>query len=524
MSALEKQSHNPITEDPVSSNRRIAKNAVMLYIRMFLTMIVGLYTSRVVLNVLGVEDYGIYGVVGGVVAMLGFLNASMSGATSRFLTFELGKGDKKRLADTFSSALIVHIGIALIVFVVAETLGLWFLTHKLVIPEGRMTAAHWVYQMSIASAMLGITQVPYNATIIAHEKMDVYAYVEILHVTLKLLIVYLLIIGDIDKLVLYAALVLAVGVIIILIYRIYCIRHFQESHFHWIWDKTILKPLLSFSWQTIVAHMSYSFRLQGTNFVLNMIFGVIVNAATGIASTVNGTISQFSYNVIAAFNPQIIKCYAHDDPLSSCRLIILAAKYSTILILLIIIPFEFEAPQILRLWLGQLPDYAVSFNRIMMLSLLTCVTNPVYTGLMATGFIKSYSLIQAALYLICPFVIYFLCRSLKVPELSYVVILFVQLVASVLVVTFFNSHVKAFSVRNYLFIVLRSVILPALISSAICYVLYISIDQNIFRLILITMTNAFVLCVLTYVGLTSTERIKVNHLIRKKLGYNSPWE
>ena len=158
-------------------NQRIARNAVMLYIRMFLTMIVGLYTSRVVLNVLGVEDFGTYGVVGGIVAMMGFLNASMSGATSRFLTFELGRGDQKRLADTFSSALIAHMMIALFVLVVAETVGLWFLTHKLVIPAGRMPAAHWVYQMSILSAMISITQVPYNATIIAHEKMDVYAYV-----------------------------------------------------------------------------------------------------------------------------------------------------------------------------------------------------------------------------------------------------------------------------------------------------------------------------------------------------------
>lgn len=503
--------------NPVFNNRRIAKNAVMLYIRMFLTMIVGLYTSRVVLNVLGVEDYGIYGVVGGVVAMLGFLNASMSGATSRFLTFELGKGDKKRLADTFSSALMVHIAIALIVLIVAETVGLWFLNNKLVIPAERMTAARWVYQMSIASAMLGITQVPYNATILAHEKMDIYAYVEILHVTLKLLIVYLLTIGDFDKLILYAALILAVSVIIILIYRIYCIRHFQESHFRLVWDKTIFKPLLSFSWQTIIAHMSYSFRLQGTNFVLNMLFGVIVNAATGIASTVNGTISQFSYNVIAAFNPQIIKSYAQNDHASSCRLITAAAKYSTLLILLIIIPFEFEAPQILRLWLGQLPDYAVNFNRIMMLSLLTCVTNPVYTGLMATGFIKSYSLIQAALYLLCPFAIYFLCRHFRAPELSYVMILFVQFMASVLVVAFFKRHVKAFRVRNYLLTVLRSIVLPACISVAVCYVMYISMNQNALRLILITVTNGIIMCVLTYVGLTSAERMKLKLLVREKL-------
>ena len=219
----------------------------MLYIRMFLTMIVGLYTSRVVLNVLGVEDYGIYGVVGGIVAMMGFLNASMSGATSRFLTFELGRGDQKRLADTFSSALIVHMIIALIVLLVAETVGLWFLTHKLVIPAGRMPSAHWVFQLSILSTLFGITQVPYNATIIAHEKRDVYAYVEILHASLKLLIVFLLTIGSFDKLILYAVLLCAVSLTTMLVYRIYCIRHFTESRFHWIWEKSILNPLVTFS-------------------------------------------------------------------------------------------------------------------------------------------------------------------------------------------------------------------------------------------------------------------------------------
>ena len=283
-------------------NQRIARNAVMLYIRMFLTMIVGLYTSRVVLNVLGVEDFGTYGVVGGIVAMMGFLNASMSGATSRFLTFELGRGDQKRLADTFSSALIAHMMIALFVLVVAETVGLWFLTHKLVIPAGRMPAAHWVYQMSILSAMISITQVPYNATIIAHEKMDVYAYVEILNVTLKLLIVYLLTIGNFDKLILYAALVLAVSIVIRMIYRVYCLRHFAESHFHWIWDKSILKPLLNFSGWDLYGNMAFTVRTHGANFILNSFYGVVLNAASGIAATVQGVVLGFSSNVVLAFN------------------------------------------------------------------------------------------------------------------------------------------------------------------------------------------------------------------------------
>ena len=264
-------------QDTTSNNKRIAKNTIMLYIRMFISMLVGLYTSRVVLATLGVEDYGIYGVVGGVVAMMGFLNASMSGATSRFLTFELGRGDKDRLAKTFSSALIVHIAIAIIVFILAETVGLWFLCNKLNIPEGRMEAAHWVYQFSILATMLSITQVPYNATIIAHEKMDVYAYMEILNVSLKLLIVYLLCIGNFDKLILYASLMLAVSILIMMVYRIYAIRQFPEAHFHWIWDKTYLRPLLSFSGWDLYGNACVIARQQGTNFLINIFYGVVFN-------------------------------------------------------------------------------------------------------------------------------------------------------------------------------------------------------------------------------------------------------
>ncbi|MCI6985875.1 MAG: polysaccharide biosynthesis protein, partial [Bacteroidales bacterium] len=293
-------------QDTTSNNKRIAKNTIMLYIRMFISMVVGLYTSRVVLATLGVEDYGIYGVVGGVVGMMGFLNASMSGATSRFLTFELGKGDKERLAKTFSSALIVHIAIAIIVFILAETVGLWFLCNKLNIPEGRMEAAHWVYQFSILATMLSITQVPYNATIIAHEKMNVYAYMEILNVSLKLLIVYLLTIGDFDKLKLYAVLTFAVSLIIMMIYRIYCLRHFKESRFHWVWDKTYLTPLLSFSGWNLYGNFGGIAGNQANNFVINSFFGVVMNAAASVAFTVSGIVTQFSSNAMTAFRPQII--------------------------------------------------------------------------------------------------------------------------------------------------------------------------------------------------------------------------
>lgn len=394
-------------QEAPSSNSRIAKNALMLYIRMFLTMIVGLYTSRVVLNTLGVEDYGIYGVVGGVVAMLGFLNASMSGATSRFLTFELGRGNKKRLADTFSSAMIVHIGIALVVFVLAETVGLWFLVHKLVIPEERMTAAHWVYQCSILSAMLNVTQVPYNATIIAHEKMDVYAYVEILNVALKLLIVYFLTIGNFDKLILYAVLVFAISLLIMVVYRIYCIHHFTESHFHWIWEKTILKPLLSFSGWNLYGNIGGVFQQQGTNFVINFFFGVVMNAAVSIGLTVANVVNQFSSNVMTAFRPQIIKYYSQDRKEEMKDLTILALKVIMFIYSLVAIPVFVDVETLLKLWLIDVPENSALFCRLFLISIFFETIRYIFIiDIHATGNVKLVSFTSGTLFVLIPFVSY----------------------------------------------------------------------------------------------------------------------
>ena len=486
--------------DDTGSTRRIAKNAVMLYIRMFFTMIVGLYTSRVVLNTLGVEDYGTYGVVGGVVAMLGFLNASMSGATSRFLTFELGRGEKKRLADTFSSALIVHFGIALIVFVLAETVGLWFLTHKLVIPVGRMTAAHWVYQLSILSAMLGITQVPYNATIIAHEKMDVYAYVEILNVTLKLLIVYLLTIGNFDKLILYAVLVFAVSVLIMMVYRIYCIRHFSESHFHWTWDKSILKPLISFSGWNLYGNMGGVFQQQGTNFVINFFFGVAMNAAVSIGLTVANTVNQFASNVMIAFRPQIIKKFSVGDKEGMSALTILAIKIIMFIYCLVAIPVFIEVHNLLEIWLVDVPEHSAVFCRLFLISIFfETIRYLLIIDIHATGNVKLVSFIAGTVFMLIPFVIYFLFYlglSVNVAFITLIIANALLCMANVGLVRYYCG-VKVFPYN--------AAILRVLITSAITLLLcmyiktwvpsaHIHIITNTAIAVMVVVLGYFVLC------------------------------
>lgn len=409
-------------QDTTSNNKRIAKNTIMLYIRMFISMVVGLYTSRVVLATLGVEDYGIYGVVGGVVAMMGFLNASMSGATSRFLTFELGRGDKVRLAKTFSSALIVHIAIAIIVFILAETVGLWFLCNKLNIPEGRMEAAHWVYQFSILATMLSITQVPYNATIIAHEKMDVYAYMEILNVSLKLLIVYLLCIGNFDKLILYASLMLAVSILIMMVYRIYAIRHFPEAHFHWIWDKTYLRPLLSFSGWDLYGNACVIARQQGTNFLINIFYGVVFNAASGIATTVQGTISGLAFNIILAFRPQIIKQYAKGNVEDMSKLVGNAVCFTTILFGCMSIPLLLETHYIMKAWLGVIPEKSEIFCQILLIASFLGLLNNIWnTCIHATGKIKEISIFSGTFFLISLPIIYVVFQFKAPVESAYLV-------------------------------------------------------------------------------------------------------
>ena len=508
-----------MTNKTSENNKRIARNTLMLYLRMFLTMVVGLYTSRVVLQTLGVEDYGIYGVVGGIVAMMGFLNASMSGATSRFLTFELGKGDKERLEKTFSSALIVHIIIAAIVFIVAETVGLWFLCNKLVIPEGRMIATHWVYQLSILSSMLTITQVPYNSCIIAHEKMDVYAYVEILNATLKLLIVHLLVIGNFDKLILYAILMFAVSVIIMMVYRVYCLRRFGECKFRWIWDKEYLKPIISFSGWDLFGNMAVTTRQQGTNFLINMFFGVIYNAASGVASTVNGILGMFSQNILTAFRPQIIKLYSAGNEQDSVNLLYNAGKFATLLMVLIAIPFSFEMEYIMKMWLGTPPDYAVLFCRIMMISscinMCECTVN---IGIHATAQVLQMSVFTGVCYLGVLPVIY-ICYRLGFPVetayyMSYAVCAINLLIRSYIL----KQKISSFSIRYFLLKVIVPVIAIATITTLVTNVVYGLFEQGFMRLIIVFMTVFIVGCMLTItIALNEEQRRKVAIIIKEKI-------
>ena len=321
--------------DKTLNNKRIAKNTIFLYFRMIFIMVVSLFTSRVVLNTLGVEDYGIYNVVGGIVAMFGFLNASMSSSTQRYIAYALGKNDYGNLRKIFSTCFLTHLLIAFVVLVLIETVGIWLLYNKMVIPTDRMNAAFWVFQFSSISAVVAIIGVPFNSDIIAHEKKSAVAYITILEVVLKLVIVYMLSIGNIDKLILYAALILVVQISIVFFYQIYCLKHFEESRIKFIWDGSLFKEIFGFAgWNMwgCLAHILYT---QGLNILLNMFFGPAVNAARGVATEVQGAVQQFSSNFQMALNPQITKTYAANDMKSMHTLIYRSSKFTFFLLFVI---------------------------------------------------------------------------------------------------------------------------------------------------------------------------------------------
>ena len=404
------------------NNKRIAKNTLMLYIRMFFTMAVSLFTSRVILQTLGVTDYGINNVVGGVVAMFSFLNGSMASATQRYLNVNIATGDEERLKVTFRTAMQIHLIIALVIFVLAETVGLWFLLEKLVIPESRFTAAMCVYQFSIIACMVGIISLPYNADIIAHERMDAFAYISIMDVVLKLVIVYMLVISPFDKLISYSALFLGVNLLDRFIYNLYCKRHFSEVNFSFKIDKSLFKEMSSFVGWSLWGNIASVLFTQGLNMLLNMFFGPAVNAARGIAVQVQGVIQGFVGNVQTAVNPQITKSYAQQDLCRMHKLMFTSSKFCFYLLFLIVLPFSLEANQILHVWLGVVPDHTVWFFRLIALIMLTeTLANPYIVANQATGKVKIYQAVCGGLLLLIVPVAYIVLKCGGNPESVYIV-------------------------------------------------------------------------------------------------------
>ncbi len=490
-----------------SNNKRIAKNTLLLYFRMIFMMVVQLYTSRVVLNTLGIDDYGIYNVVGGVVVMFGFLNSAMTASTQRYITYELGKGNIERLKQIFSTSISIHILISVIVIILGETAGLWFLIEKLIIPEGRMSAAIIVYQVGILTTIIAIMSYPFNADIVAHEKMTVFAYISILEASLKLAVVYLLILGNYDKLILYAYLIAAVQIFICLCYTFYCRRHFIEAKIHFYFEGALFKEMLGFAGWNLWGNLAAILMGQGVNMLLNMFFGPAVNAARAVSVQVQNAIHQFSSNFQMALNPQITKTYAVGKLHEMHKLIYRSSKFTFFLLFTICLPVMIETPAILEIWLRTVPKYSVIFLRIMILIMLIDSTaNPLMVSAAATGKVKLYqSVIGGILLLVLP-VAYILLKMGGTPWVVFVAHLCICCIAYIarlfIIRPLIHLHLREF-IQQVIFRCVYVAILAALLPG----VIHFYMGQSIISTIIVIVISIFCSATVSfYIGLDIHER------------------
>lgn len=502
-----------------SSNKTIAKNTIFLYFRMMFTMVVSLFTSRVILQVLGVEDYGIYQSVGGVVGMLQFVNGALSTGSSRFLTYEMGTGNFDKLKRTFSSVLTAHLLLALVIVLVAETAGLWFVYNKLIIPAGRMDAAVYAYHLSILAAVFQITQVPYNASIISHEKMGIYAYVSIAEVTLKLAIVYALYVGGWDKLMLYSTLFCIVNISIVLFYRIYCTRKFEETHYKPMWDKDIMKGVLSYSGWNLFANTSIALNNQGAVILINMFFAPGVVAARAVANQVNMAANQFIQNFRTAANPQIVKRYAAGDYDGSKSLLLSSTKLSYYLMLILSLPICLLAEPLLQLWLGQVPEYSVIFLQLAIItSLFQVFDTSFYTALYANGRIRENALISPTLGFLAFPITYVLFRLGCSPTALAVVLLIIYAILGLLVKPILVIKIVDYK-WNDIFKVFVPCFFVTVISSILPVVIYIyrkTLFDNVisYFISLIFISTFSVAVTVWFLGMDKDLRNKVKSIVR----------
>ena len=490
--------------------RRIAKNTLLLYARMFLMILIGLYTSRVILKALGISDYGVYNVVGGMVSMFAFLNSAMVA-----VSYELGCGDKERLNLVFCTSINIHAIIAVVIFILAETIGLWFVNTQLVIDPDRMVAANWVYQFSVLTFMVTVVSVPYNSCIVAHEHMKAFAYIGIVDACLRLGAVFLLLAFPYDKLIFYAFGVLAVSVVVRIFYGFYCKRNFEECTYRFIVDRRLLKRMFSFAGWSVLGNLSFSFKDQGSNIILNLFYGTSINAARGIAMQVSGLVSTFSSNFSMALFPQITKQYASGNVESCLSLVYSGARYTFYLLALVSIPFLINVDYVLKLWLGTVPEYTSIFLIIsMVVSILYTVTGTVTTALQAAGEIKWFQIGICVIMLSeLPIGYIFLLYGYPPYYALYPGIL-TGIVAIFFRIFLLKRYVPECNISHYLFTVFARSMAIGIATWIICNYIHSFFPDTFFTVILTSLISVVILLVLVFsFGLSSVER----SMIRQKL-------
>lgn len=474
---------------------------------MIVNILIGFYTSRVILQVLGVSDFGIYNAVGGIVALFIFLNSAMTEATQRFLSFELGTGNQQKLAHTFSMCLNVHILISAIIVIIGEVIGLWLLYNKMVIPENRMNTAFWVFQFSIFASVFNVTQVPYTACLNAHEDFNIYALFQILKSVVTLFFVILLKFMDGDKLWWYALFVLIVQLGFVIANRIYDVRNYKECTYHYVWDKSLFYRLFSYTSWSLAGQMSNTLADQGINLLMNMFFGPAVNAARGIAVQVQNSVSSLVWNFQGASIPQIVKLYAKGERDSYVKLVNSSSKVSFFIFYLMVIPICFEMHMLLHIWLGQTTDYMILFSILVLVNVLTAAFGGTLVFLIqATGKIRNFQLFSTISNLIIFPLTYLFYKMGYSAYISYILI-FISRILIDLYTFHLARRLADYPMRSYYLKVVLPEIIVSFVGIIAPFILYVSIEEGFVRLILtftisILLNTFFIL----YLGFDRNER------------------
>ena len=499
-----------------SSNKRIAKNTILLYFRMMFMMLITLYTSRVVLHVLGVEDFGIYNVVGGVVTLMGFLNGSLNTATQRYLNYEMGCNNINGMRKIFSMSLICYIGIALLALVLAETIGLWFIYNKLLIPANRLTAAIWVLHFSVISFVINLFIVPYNAAIIAHEEMSIYAYISVGSVVMKLMLVILLNYVDYDKLRLYAFMMMMTTLLEAFLYWAICTKRFSECHLCWCFDKDLLKGLFSFSGWMMSGTLTYLLNIQGVNILINMFFGPAYNAARAVSSQVNGAVNSFSMIFLTAVRPQIVKSYAEGNIDRMYQLVFQSSRFSFFLLFVMVLPLTVNMEFVLSLWLKKVPEHASLYTQLVLIDLLiVSAYNPIAYVSQAANKIKAYQLMISMCFLAVLLLTWVAYMQGAGAYITFVIAIIVDFIGYFLRL-WISNKIISFPLSEYC----RKVIFP---------ILFVSLFTLLFvyfpKFIIVDYTNNWmqlIWCVFStlittwFIGLRKEERVFLLSKLKKK--------
>lgn len=492
----------------MSSNKTIAKNTLFLYLRMLITTVVSLFTSRIVIDALGFADYGLYSVVGGITGMIAFMHTSLAGATIRFMNIEIGKANIENLKSVFNSALIIHFSLALLVFVIAETFGLWFLYQKLNVEPGRFNAAFWVYQFSVISVLMGVIQIPYDAAIIAHQKMSIYAYISILESVLKLFIAYAVYISPFDKLIVYAALVLLVSIIIRTIYQIYCVRNFKECSFKWKINKDYIKSISSFFGWDLFGNFSVVAKNQGMQIIQNIFFGSIINAAVGIANTLSGIVTGFASNFSVAAKPQIVQYYSQGKIEKMLSLMYFNTRATFFLMFCFCIPFFLQPKFLIKLWLIDIPDYTITFTQLIIFQIaFSRLYTPINDVIHATGNIKLWSFISGLVNILNVILSYSVLKLHSNPVYPFFVGIFCLFISYCINVIFIKRYIKEFSVKHFVVNICLKNVCVVILSISPAFFMKNYMDDSVFMSVLNLFLGFLIYFISVFVfGLKPNER------------------